>query len=128
MIWTFNIFDSIGRYCPLVYTIENAALKFFTCARICFWVSFIIIASDSPKISPEWLFQSDWFKFINMALYAFSNGYMSTCIMSLGLSKAPKETKDKAGYFMAAALLFGIFCGQALSYTFTNVGRTPTSL
>ena len=106
--------------------IKGLKLWVFTLARFVFWVSFILIASDDPRVSPEWLFNGTWFKFVNMALYAFTNGFCSTCSMILGPGNAPASVKDKAGSTMSAGLLFGIFCGQLASFGFINVGHVPS--
>jgi hypothetical protein len=44
--------------------------------RSIFIVFFILI---SYKVDPQWMFgeNGDWFKIINLALFAFTNGYSS---------------------------------------------------
>ena len=106
--------------------IKGLSLWVGTLGRFAFWATFILIASDDPRISPGWLFNGTWFKFVNMALYALTNGFCSTCSMILGPGSAPDSVKDKAGSTMSAALIIGIFCGQVVSYAFLNVGYVPT--
>ena len=76
-------------------------------------------------MSPGWLFSGTWFKFVNMAFYAFTNGFFTTSCMILGPSSAPDVSKDKAGYIMITGLLCGIFSGQIISFAFINVGHVP---
>lgn len=110
----------------MIVLMKGITLWVFTLARFIFWASFILIASDDPRVPPGWLFNGTWFKFVNMALYAFTNGFGSTCLMISGPLHAPEVSKDKAGYIMITGLMTGIFCGQLLSFAFLNVGHIPT--
>ena len=88
-----------------------------------FWVTLLLIASDDPRIPPGWLFNGPWFKFVNMALYALTHGYCTTCAMIMGPASAPPPRRDKAGSIMVTGLITGIFCGQVASFGFRNVGH-----
>ena len=125
LILIFNFFDTFGRYTPMIFILKGISLWIFTLSRFIFWVTFILIASDDPSISPAWLFNSTWFKFINMALYAYTNGLSSTSSMILGPANALEVCKDKAGYIMVTGIISGIFSGQLLSSIFINVGHIP---
>jgi hypothetical protein len=75
----FNLFDTIGRYMGGVpkFTLSDRAAIISSYLRIVFIATFLLIAWAVP---PVWLFGSsaDWFKIINMILFAFSNGFTST--------------------------------------------------
>lgn len=126
MILTFNIFDVLGRYTPTLFMVSSLVkLWIMILARFVFWFTFLMIAADDPAMSPRGLFGGTWFKFLNMTIYAYTNGACSTFVMILGPSKAPDETKDKAGYIMVTGLISGIFSGQILSFAFQNTGHVP---
>jgi hypothetical protein len=127
MILFFNLFDVLGRYTPVVFMVSNLPkLWIMVFIRFVFWFTFLMIASDDPAMPPRALFGGLWFKLINMAIYAYTNGACSTFIMILGPSRAPDESRDKAGYIMVTGLIFGIFSGQLLSFVFQGVGKVPS--
>lgn len=127
MILIFNIFDVLGRYTPVLFMVSNLTkLWIMVLLRFIFWLTFLMVAADAPSMPPRALFGGLWFKMINMAIYAYTNGSCSTFIMILGPSRAPDESKDKAGYTMVTGLITGIFSGQLLSMAFLGVGHVPS--
>lgn len=125
MILIFNFFDVLGRYTPNLFIADGLLLWVITLSRFGFWATFILIASDDPPVDPSWLFSATWFKFLNMAIYAFTNGFVTTCSGILAPGHSPDESKDKAGYIIVTGLMFGIFSGQLVSYAFINIGHVP---
>jgi len=122
MITTFNLFDFIGRNSAGFYIPRKNILWAVTLGRFLFWGTFILVAES---VSPSWLFEGTWFKFLNMAIYAFSNGYSSTCLMILGPSQVEGKMKDIAGYTMATGLVTGIFSGTCIAFAFSSIGYIP---
>lgn len=125
MITIFNFFDALGRYGVSLWLPKPLVLWVMTFSRFIFWLTFILIASDSPSVPPAWLFNGTWFKFINMALFAFSNGFVSTCLMIHGPSSVVNSMKERAGAIMSTSLVFGIFSGSLIALNFTGVGHIP---
>lgn len=79
MVTVFNIFDTIGRSMggmPL-FSLPDKIVIVSSYCRAIFIVTFFLIAY---KVSPSGLFgnDADWFKVLNMILFAFSNGFIST--------------------------------------------------
>jgi hypothetical protein len=125
MITIYNFFDALGRYGVSMWLPKSLVLWVMTFSRFIFWLTFILIASDSPSIPPDWLFNGTWFKFINMALFAFTNGFVSTCLMIHGASSVVNSMKERAGAIMSTSLVFGIFSGSLIALNFTGVGHIP---
>jgi len=78
-IFTFNLFDTLGRWLggqPFAVMGDRKVL-FITYGRVIFIVTSFLI---DQNIGPAWLVgdQGDWFKLLNMALFALTNGYCST--------------------------------------------------
>jgi hypothetical protein len=73
----FSVFDTIGRKMGSLksFDLEGTGIKILTLSRTIFIGTFYLIAF---KVSPSWLFCSDWFCLVNMTLFAFTNGYAST--------------------------------------------------
>ena len=87
----FNVFDTLGRYLAGVpsFMISDKSAIFLCYLRTIFIVTFLLIAFNIP---PSWLFglDADWFKVLNMCLFAFTNGFVST-LMAI---KAPSKAHD----------------------------------
>jgi equilibrative nucleoside transporter 1/2/3 len=126
IITTFNVFDVLGRNLPAWIFPSPKVIWIMVISRFIFWVTFILIASDDPSIDPDWLFGGSWFIFLNMAVFAVSNGFASTMCMIYGPSKVPDFWKDRAGYICATGLVFGIFCGTVIAIAFEGVGKIPS--
>mmetsp|Transcript_22555 Transcript_22555/g.22298 ORF Transcript_22555/g.22298 Transcript_22555/m.22298 type:complete len:336 (-) Transcript_22555:58-1065(-) len=126
MVTTFNVFDFLGRSTPRFYILSMRMLWFVVIGRFATWIIFILIASDDPSISPAWLFSYAWLKFVNMAIFAYTNGLTSTCAMILGSAQVEGYMKAKAGSLMSMGLLYGIVSGSLVALAFTNVGHFPS--
>lgn len=69
-------------------------------------------------MGPEWLTgrkSSDWFKIVNISLFAFSNGYCSTQCAIKSPSRASPETKEAVGQFVGIFLITGIVIGSVIA-------------
>ena len=113
LITTFNIFDTIGRFAggyKQIFTPRSVV--FLTVIRVVFIASFVLI---QLKSDPSWLFQADWFKFVNMAIFALTNGYNSTLCMIYGPSLVEDNNKERAGLIMNFHLVGGIFIGALIA-------------
>ena len=79
MVTIFNICDTVGRFMggQPRFTLPDKVIIILSYCRAIFIVTFMLIAYAE---NPSWLFgeNADWFKIINMMLFAFSNGYVST--------------------------------------------------
>jgi hypothetical protein len=79
LIMIFNVFDTFARFLggQKWASIPDMAVIIGSYSRIIFVLTFTLIAFNVP---PSGLFgdNADWFKIINMILFAFTNGYFST--------------------------------------------------
>jgi equilibrative nucleoside transporter 1/2/3 len=124
MLLTFNLFDFCGRNLPALYLAKGAMLWILVLARFIFWVTFMLVDTKQP---PSWIFGWDatWFKFLNMALFAVSNGFTSTCCMILGPAQVKSAWKDKAGSIMSTSLVWGIVGGALMAFAFSPALNVP---
>ena len=77
----FNIGDTIGRYAASVtcLQISRKPTLILNYGRTIFCVFFFLTAFE---IGPSWLFLSDWFKFLNLFVFAVTNGFVSSlCVI-----------------------------------------------
>ncbi len=77
MTTVFNIMDTVGRKLGgmKAFDLDGRNIKILSIARVIFIMTFLLVAFE---VAPTWLFQSNWFKIFNMAMFAFTNGYVST--------------------------------------------------
>ena len=75
IILQFNIFDTIGRWLGGKIHITGKAVMIGSYMRTIFVASCIMIALKSE---PQFLFDHDWFKILNMMLFGITNGYIGT--------------------------------------------------
>lgn len=86
----FSIFDTVGRKMGGLefFDLSSGTVKVSAALRTVFIATFYLIAF---QVGPSWLFISDWFIVVNMVLFAFSNGYVST----LCAVKAPNSVEPE---------------------------------
>ena len=73
-------------------------------------ISFSLIGYDIA----DSFFVSDWWIMVNMAVFAFTNGYFSTLAMIYGPNDFQHQP-EVAGKIMAFYLTFGIFMGTVIA-------------
>jgi len=79
MVAIFNIFDTIGRKLGGIksLSLSKRGIIILSLSRTVFIATSLLVAY---KEDPVWLFgsQADWFKILNLILFAVTNGYTST--------------------------------------------------
>ena len=85
--------------------------------------TFLLISFD---VSPDWLFQSDWFVILNLVLFSITNGYVSTMCAIKAPSTVEGEAKGQVGGFIGITISTGIVLGSLLAFGMTQViKQTP---
>lgn len=86
----FSVFDTVGRKMggSKFFDLGVFGVKTLSFIRILFVATFYLIAF---QVGPSWMFVSDWFIILNMVLFAFTNGYVST----LCCCKGPAQVEDE---------------------------------
>lgn len=107
----FNIFDTIGRKCGGCIMLSNNSVILWSMVRIIFVGTFMLTAF---QVSVP--FNSDWFKILNMALFAISNGYLSTLCAIKAPQTVEGERKGQVGAFIGITISTGIMLGSILAY------------
>ncbi|KAF4738319.1 transporter, partial [Perkinsus olseni] len=111
IIYTFQVLDTVGRFAPSVgLSLSEKMLMLFITLRVLFIPLFIcttLYQSTAP-------FSFDWFKHIEMALMAVTNGFGVTLAMAYGPQRVSQDKAEQevAGYTMGFALINGIFIGS----------------
>jgi len=114
MITTFNLFDFLGRSFPRIYVLPRKLTIIFNISRIIFLPLFILCVN--PPI-----LRNDIVAIIIMIFFAFSNGYLSSCIMMYGPENVNDNEKVAAGTIMTFLLVFGITMGGNIGIVINEV-------
>ncbi|EER05456.1 equilibrative nucleoside transporter, putative [Perkinsus marinus ATCC 50983] len=111
--FVYQVGDTVGRFAPNVgLAIPQKALIVVSLARSLF-IPLFICTTLYPTVKP---FQWNWFKHIEMLIFALSNGLCATLSMMYGPQRvsSDKAEQEVAGYTMAFTLVDGIFVGGLL--------------
>ncbi|KAF4695712.1 transporter [Perkinsus olseni] len=112
--FTFQVLDTVGRAAPsFLPALKGWGLFALVCCRACFIPLFICTALY-PNTVP---FFGDWFKHLEMALLALTNGMTVTWSMVAGPQRVASDEAEQevAGYFMPFALVHGILWGSVIA-------------
>ena len=118
VIFVFNIFDGFGKFFAkfrrFYSLLSTVVLVLLRCA---FYATFILVATQNDMP----VFCTDWFLIINVALFAFTNGYCTSCIMVLTPEQVGSTEKETAGFLISFPLMLGFFSGGLLALPFVNL-------
>lgn len=83
-------------------------------SRLIFIITCLLIANNT---GPTWLtgMDGDWFKSINMILFAFTNGYASTLCAIHAICSVEDKEKEQVGTFIGFTITFGILLGALVA-------------
>lgn len=119
MILGFNIFDTVGRKLGGVVNVSPNMTYLLSIARIGFLFTTIYIAKG--ELNQSKFIESDAFKAMNMILFAFSNGFVST-LLSIYIPQFVKEDqREQAGIFVGLSICLGIMVGSIIAIPVGNV-------
>mmetsp|Transcript_17769 Transcript_17769/g.30087 ORF Transcript_17769/g.30087 Transcript_17769/m.30087 type:complete len:115 (+) Transcript_17769:1179-1523(+) len=106
--------DTIGRFMggSLNEKISAKAAITMGILRLVFIPTTILIAFKS---NPEWLFDGDWFKIVNMIIFALSNGFISTLCAIKAPSFAKEDQREQIGIFISLFIGLGIVSGSIIT-------------
>lgn len=120
LVLVYNIGDSVGKYLAGFRNAYNAvSTTVLILGRFLFYLSFLVMASTDNAT----VISADWFAFVNMFVFAASNGYATCAVMVLAPEMAKKNEKETAGFIMNNGLYFGMMAGSFLALAFQNVGK-----
>lgn len=127
LIAVFQLLDVVGRTAPQVEILriqEGWIVTVLSLLRAAFVPAFILVQRAS---SQAWA-QEEWLQVVLMALFAFSNGYVSTLSMMLGPSQrgVAKDEQEAAGVMMSLSLVFGILLGSFVALP-TQIGTSQVA-
>lgn len=119
LLLLFNVFDTIGRYCSL-YKIfyRKYQISVVIMLRFLFIGSFIVLF----KKENIGFINNAYFAIGNMAIFAFSNGYLITALFILP-TEMYKDGRDKelVGFVMSFMLNLGCIIGSLIALSFASI-------
>ena len=106
MVTIYGVIDTIGRWLANVWIPFNRrTVIWMTLSRLIHIPLSIFIQLN---LSPSWLFQSDWFRILNVSIFGFTQGYNTALIMMFGPENVKRTEKERAGILMNFHLMGGI--------------------
>lgn len=87
---------------------DKNSVALLTFGRIIFIATGVMV---QKSLTPAWLFQSDWFRILNIWLFAATNGYNVGIVMLLGPKQVEARDKERAGMLMNFHLVGGVVVG-----------------
>jgi hypothetical protein len=112
LIAIFNVFDTLGRKFPALVPMSKKTLYLVAFLRFIFLFSFPIVGGALNK--SDWISTNglSYMTIINMVLFAFTNGYVTSTTFSLAPEQVHDELKGKSGSSISFFLIMGIFSGS----------------
>ena len=114
----FNVCDTAGRYLGGAVHFPSKVIIGASVVRSIFALTTVLIALSA---SPAWLFQSDAFRIINMALFALTNGYVSTQCAIKAPQSVKEDQREQVGICVGVFLTFGILSGSIATIPFSEI-------
>lgn len=122
----FNVCDTFGRWLAgqKFAQAPDTLVLIMTYGRVIFVATFLLIAFN---VAPSGLFgrDADWFKIINMVLFALTNGYCSTQCAVKAPSRAPDDSKEQVGGLISIFLTTGILMGSLIAIGMGKIHFPP---
>ena len=112
VILTFNILDTVGRKMGGMMEVPSGVVYTLSLIRTAFVVSTIMIAQ---KEGVSGFANSDAFKIINLILFAWSNGFVSTCCAIQAPRFVENDQKEQVGIFVGLFIIIGITIGSIIA-------------
>jgi solute carrier family 29 (equilibrative nucleoside transporter), member 1/2/3 len=116
MFLMFNAFDFFGRiYAGMnQHGVTPENISYLVMTRIIFFPLFLFCNVSGSQLPV--LFKADAWPIAFMALFAFSNGYLSTLAMMFGPTMVSARNAGLAGTIMIFSLTVGLMSGAATSF------------
>lgn len=117
MFILFNLGDTVGRNLPGVLTRARVVLT-LVIFRVVFIPLFMMcnVKTSGGSIFPRPPLDSDVWPLLIMAVFAMSNGWLTTCALMHAPEAVPPPERERAGSLMICFLNTGLFVGSSLSF------------
>ena len=112
VISIFNLVDSTGRKLAVVFKMPVTGVFILGFLRIAFVFTIIVMATfDTTHAS----FEQDWIRIMNLALFAFTNGYVQTSVAFRVPTFVPEAQREQIGKFVGLFMGIGTLLGTGLA-------------
>mmetsp|Transcript_54412 Transcript_54412/g.102043 ORF Transcript_54412/g.102043 Transcript_54412/m.102043 type:complete len:347 (+) Transcript_54412:153-1193(+) len=127
LISLFQLMDVVGRFAPQLAFFQISqgwVVSLLAALRVFFIPLFIALQRESLE---PWA-QNAYLQILVMAIFAFSNGWVSTLSMMLGPEQrgVSADEREPVGTMMSLSLVSGIWLGSVLAL-FTQIGMKDIS-
>ena len=118
MLFLFNICDTAGRLLGGLpkFSIARETTICGSLTRVIFLPTFFLIAYQIG------FFCSDWFKTVNVCLFAITNGFISTSCAILAPGIVPSQMAQQTGNLLGCCITLGITAGAFIAIPVGTLG------
>ena len=118
LVLVFNVLDTVAKYVAKArWSYNQASTIVLVVGRFLFFLPFLVMATKNDAA----IICTDWFQFLNIAVFAFTNGYATTAVMTMAPEMVKNKEKETCGFLMSFPLAFGIVCGTFLALAFKDI-------
>ena len=112
VVLIFNTMDTIGRKMAVIFKLSLTLVYVLGILRFVFIFTSIFLAVSDISSS---MFEKTYVKLINLILFAFSNGYVSTNAAMHVRSFVDESQREQIGKFVSMFLGYGTMIGCAMA-------------
>jgi hypothetical protein len=113
MVTIYAVIDTIGRWVANYWIpFTHGNVIWMTMSRLIHIPISLLIQLAVP---PNWLFSSDWFRILNISIFAYTMGYNTAVVMIFGTQKIKNTEKQRAGILMNFHLNIGQCVGTLIA-------------
>lgn len=117
IILLFNVLDTVGRKLGGLINISATMVYILSLARFVFICTTILIATKEDGNS---FIETDTFKMINVLIFSFSNGFVSTLCAIKAPQFVDETQKEQVGIFVGLFIILGITVGSIIAIPIGN--------
>ena len=112
MNFMYNGMVFLGTFVGGIILLSRYTQIVLNLSRVLFLATFLLVFYQVP---PKWLFESDWFKLLNVALLAFSNGMFNTNCSIMSPMQVSDDRKSAVGSLIGLTIVTGILSGSIIA-------------
>jgi hypothetical protein len=119
-VFIFNIFDTVGRFVGNIeaFELKLRTTKTISYLRVIFVATFLF---TDFQVVPRVIWDTDWFKLINLSLLAFTTGYIGTLCAVKVPATVELHRRAEVGAYIGTCMCLGILIGAFLQIFMTPI-------
>ena len=110
----YNVFDTVGRWVASWKCMKLSRKTSLWCIYLrTFFIPVIFLVAF--EVGPSWLLNTDCFKILNLILFAFTNGWLSSLCVIMTPEYVKQGERGEIGALINPSMSVGILIGTVLA-------------